>query len=299
MHKRKRLAVIILGIWIGLIYSLSVQAATLTYYRYYIVQKGDTLYDISKRYGVSIKTLKRKNNLRTDRIYPNQKLILPITVSGVYHKVKKYETLWRICKTYGVSMDDVIRLNRISDPRYIKVGQKLFIPGAKRVMEINIPKELSMNKRIDIAITQKKEVEKSSSIKVAKGKGFLIWPIKTDIIKYEKKDFGINIFAPQQTKIIAPAKGKVYFSGWLRGYGKTIIIEHSELGLYTCYMHNSINLVKKGDLVKKEEPIAVIGNTGTAEKIMLHFEIRRADDGKAVDPLNYLPLENKKILNKN
>ncbi|RLE12814.1 hypothetical protein DRI96_03960 [Candidatus Aerophobetes bacterium] len=297
MQKKKKLAIIITGLSIGLIFSHLLQAATFTYYRYYIVQKGDTLYDISKEYGVSIKTIKRKNNLRSDRIYPNQKLILPITVKGVYHVVKKYETLWRICKAYKVNIDDVIRLNRISDPGYIRVGQKLFIPGAKKVVKISIPEKIALNKEVNAAIAKRKKGEESSSTpspKVIAGRGSLIWPVKSNVFKYEKKSFGIDIFAPAETRIIAPARGKIYFSGWLRGYGKTIIIEHSQLGLYTCYMHNSLNLVKKGDVVEKGETIAVIGNTGTVDKTVLHFEIRRADDGKPVNPLDYLPLNKTK-----
>ncbi|MBC7189264.1 M23 family metallopeptidase, partial [Candidatus Aerophobetes bacterium] len=76
--------------------------------------------------------------------------------------------------------------------------------------------------------------------------------------------------------------------GWLRNYGRTIIIEHKELGLYTCYMHNLINLVEKDQVVKKGEPIARVGNTGTVEEPLLHFEVRRAKDGKPLDPFEYL-----------
>jgi len=270
-------------LWLSWFCSSS-QAATLIYYRYHIVQKGDTLYDIGKQYGVSIKEIKKKNNLRSDRIYPGQKLIVPIKIKGIYHQVKRYETLWRICKTYRVSMEKVIRLNRLSNPDDIKVGQRLFIPGATRVIDIDIPEEIIVGRRLNTRAEQKRSVSEKPE-----KKGSLIWPIEGKISEYRHNDFGIDILAPEGTIIIAPAEGKVYFSGWLRGYGKTIIIEHEELGLYTCYMHNSVNLVEVGDVVKKGNPVAKIGNTGSAEEIKLHFEVRRAEDGKPVDPLDYLP----------
>jgi len=266
-------------LWLSWFCSSS-QAATLIYYRYHIVQKGDTLYDIGKQYGVSIKEIKKKNNLRSDRIYPGQKLIVPIKIKGIYHQVKRYETLWRICKTYRVSMEKVIRLNRLSNPDDIKVGQRLFIPGATRVIDIDIPEEIIVGRRLNTRAEQKRSVSEKPE-----KKGSLIWPIEGKISEYRHNDFGIDILAPEGTIIIAPAEGKVYFSGWLRGYG----IEHEELGLYTCYMHNSVNLVEVVDVVKKGNPVAKIGNTVSAEEIKLHFEVRRAEDGKPVDPLDYLP----------
>ena len=130
-------------------------AATLIYYRYHIVQRGDTLYEISKQYRVSIKEIKKKNNLRSDRIYPGQKLIVPIKVKGVYHQVKRYETLWRISRVYGVSMEEVIRLNRLSNPEHIRVGQRLFIPGASKVIDIDIPEEIIIGRRLNTRVEQK------------------------------------------------------------------------------------------------------------------------------------------------
>ncbi len=262
--------------------SFSLEAATLTYYRYHIVQKGDTLSEIGKKYNVDFRKIKKKNNLRSDIIYPGQKLIIPITVKGIYHEVKRYETLWRICKTYGVKMEEVIRLNHLSDPDNIKVGQRLFIPGATKVKNVDIPEEIIIKK-------ERKKIDQGSFKKPIESKKFPSWPIKEKITGYKKVDSGIDIFAPVGTNIVAPAEGKVYFSGWLRGYGKTIIIEHKELGLFTCYMHNSVNLVKNEDVVRTGDIIAKIGSTGMAEKVKLHFEIRRANDGKPVDPLKYLP----------
>jgi len=224
-------------------------AAVLTYYRYYIVQKGDSLWEIGRQYNVTVTEIKKKNNLRTSKIYPGQKLIIPVKVKGVYHTVKKHETLWRICKTYKVSMEEVISLNRLSDPDHIVAGQK---------------------------------------------KGILIWPVdqKVKPQEYRKSEFGIDIIAPEGTTIVAPARGKVYYSGLLRNYGWTIIIEHQEIGIYTCYMYNMVNLVEKGDVVEQGEPIAKVGKSGAGEA-MLHFEVRRAKDGKPVDPLDFLSSESK------
>lgn len=291
-HKRRLLVAVFLLIWISFFCS-SLQAATFTYYRYHIVRRGESLWIISQQYGVSIEEIKRKNDLRADRIYPDQKLIIPITIKGVYHEVKPYETLWRICRTYGMSMEEIIYLNRISDPDRIMPGQKLFIPGASQVKEVEIPREIIAPAEKEIEISppiQEDIIKPPPSVREAvSGKGFLIWPVKGDITDYRRSNSGIDIFSPEGTSIVAPAKGIVYFSGWLRNYGRAIIIEHQELGLYTCYMHNSVNLVEKDDFVEQGQPIAIIGDTGIAERIMLYLEIRRARDGRPLDPLDYLP----------
>ncbi|MBI5286357.1 MAG: LysM peptidoglycan-binding domain-containing protein, partial [Deltaproteobacteria bacterium] len=54
---------------------------------------------------------------------------------GVYHTVERGQTLWRIAKTYGVDHQELAEVNDITDPTQVKVGQKIFIPGASRVLE--------------------------------------------------------------------------------------------------------------------------------------------------------------------
>ena len=71
----------------------------------------------------------------------------------------------------------------------------------------------------------------------------------------------------------------------MRGYGKLIIIKHSDTYL-SAYAHNRDILVKEGQQVAKGQQIAEMGST-EAEQVMLHFEIRRL--GKPIDPAKYLP----------
>ncbi len=66
-----------------------------------------------------------------------------------------------------------------------------------------------------------------------------------------------------------------------------VIVQHGN-GYLSTYAHNSKLLVKEGDVVKKGEKIAEMGNTDTDE-IKLHFEIRKF--GKPVDPTKYISAE--------
>ena len=72
----------------------------------------------------------------------------------------------------------------------------------------------------------------------------------------------------------------VYVGDGLRGYGKLIIIKHSDM-LLSAYAHNEKILVKEGQQVKNTEIISKLGYKGT-----LYFEIR--EDGYPVNPKKYV-----------
>ncbi len=77
----------------------------------------------------------------------------------------------------------------------------------------------------------------------------------------------------------------MYSGSGLRGYGKLIIIKHSEMYL-SAYAHNSRLLVNEGDKVSQGQTISRMGQDASG-RYLLHFEIRR--NGKPVDPRKYLP----------
>ncbi|HIA03014.1 MAG TPA: M23 family metallopeptidase, partial [Myxococcales bacterium] len=79
--------------------------------------------------------------------------------------------------------------------------------------------------------------------------------------------------------------GKVVHAGWLRGYGNTIILDHTE-GDYTLYAHLKTMKVKKGDLVKTREKLGTVGSSGSLKGEHLYFELRIA--GKPVNPARWL-----------
>lgn len=60
------------------------------------------------------------------------------SMNGVYHTVQKGETLYRIGKTYGVDSQQIARVNRIFDPQSLRVGQRLYVPGADRVKKVPV-----------------------------------------------------------------------------------------------------------------------------------------------------------------
>jgi len=126
------------------------------------------------------------------------------------------------------------------------------------------------------------------------------WPLKGQITSYfgwrgspfsrkgGKREYhdGIDIAAPLGSEVRAAADGVVIKAGWVAGWGRLIKIRHKG-GLITSYAHNSRLLVKSGDSVTKGTVIAKVGSSGRSTGPHLHFTIEK--DGKAVDPMVYLP----------
>lgn len=197
--------------------------------------------------------------------------------AGVYHTVKRHQTLWRICKTYGVDINEVARINHIRDPSRIRVGQRIFIPGAKRVLKVDIYIEDIGGKR------GRREDPK----KLALARGRFIWPIRGKVtrefgIRGAVKHDGIDISARRGTPIKASDSGIVLYSGnEIRGYGNTIIIKHQG-GFITIYAYNDINEVGEGMQVRRGQVIGRVGSTGRVSTPHLHFEIRK--NNRPVNP---------------
>lgn len=115
----------------------------------YVVQKGDSLSKIAFKNGMSVAQLMQINNLKNANIRVGQKLNVRKTDSAAakadapkaqkaaakdgetVHVVKSGEVLGSIAHKYGVKIADIKKRNNISDPRKIRVGQKLVIPAGK------------------------------------------------------------------------------------------------------------------------------------------------------------------------
>ena len=92
----------------------------------YTVQSGDTLYGISKQFGVSVDELKRINNLTSNTITKGEILKIPSTVTTIDYVVRKGDSLYSIAKKYNTTVKDIVRLNNLTSNN-LAVGQQLII----------------------------------------------------------------------------------------------------------------------------------------------------------------------------
>ena len=114
-----------------------------------------------------------------------------------------------------------------------------------------------------------------------------MWPAKGKVLApFSETSKGMDIAGRKGAPVVAASAGRVVYAGaGLRGYGKLIIIKHSNTWL-SAYAHNDNLLVKEQQDVRKGQKIAEMGQTDT-DQVKLHFEVRR--EGKPVDPAKILP----------
>ena len=96
---------------------------------------------------------------------------------------------------------------------------------------------------------------------------------------------GFDISTRKGTPILVTAEGVVTFAGKKGLLGNTIIIDHGH-GMVTRYGHCSKFLKKRGEKVKRWEPIALVGNTGRSTGPHVHYEVRL--NGIPVNPYKYI-----------
>ena len=98
---------------------------------------------------------------------------------------------------------------------------------------------------------------------------------------------GLDFYADWRDTVYATGAGIIEKSHYSNGYGRTIVINHAS-GYKSRYAHLTRYFVKRGDLVKRGDPIGTAGNTGNSRGYHLHYEVSRY--GKHTDPKKYIIL---------
>jgi lipoprotein NlpD len=244
--------------------------------------------------------------------------------SSGYHVVQRGETLYSIAWKYGLSFRELAAMNRIHSPYTIYAGQRLRTtsynrqsasagtdsrpapartavtpapaPGSVATAKPAPAPQPAANAQTAPDTTSSTAASPETQAVVTEDKPLpdavdkWVWPTKGQLLHGYQPDNtgkkGIDIGGRSGQTVMAAADGKVVYAGsGLVGYGRLIIIKHTD-SLLSAYGHNSELLVKEGQHVRAGQTIARMGNSGT-DRTQLYFEIRK--DGKPVNPLRYLP----------
>ncbi len=268
-----------------------------------IVHPHDTVYAIARRYDVPVRSLIEANRLAPPyRLTAGHELVVPQIRQ---HIVQPGETLYSVSHLYGVDASTLARTNGLSPPYMVRVGEALVLPSPVQVAAGSTAEPTALAPipvtsaplpppQIEPVLVAREEgALRLPSPPSSSGPQGFIWPVRGSLIasygagENGTHNDGINIAAPRGTIVVAAGAGTVAYAGnELRGYGNLVLIKHIN-GWMTAYAHNSALLVKRGEKVRRGQPIARVGTTGAVGEPQLHFEIRHGT--KALDPVDYLP----------
>ena len=229
------------------------------------------------------------------------------TYSAKTYQVKAGDTLYSIAWYSGNDYKDLAVINKIPSPYQIQPGQILLLTKSPKTVTMTTKSNKSSGPTSKVIINQSVDPPK----KQAYGKHvkkLIKAPVVTSLVRFpdrvknwqwpttesvtrgfsakEQGNKGLDFSGQLGIPVLAAADGKVVYTGdALRGFGKLIIIKHTDSYL-TAYAHNDNISVKEKQWVKAGQKVASMGRSGT-DKVKLRFEVRYK--GKSVNPLRYLP----------
>jgi septal ring factor EnvC (AmiA/AmiB activator) len=187
-------------------------------------------------------------------------------------------------------------LARVRDERAYHERMVGELSEATRKLEAFIRDLQAKQRRVAKAPPPRPGIEPPGGVGFASLRGRLPWPTDGKITaafgaqvhpRFGTRTFrnGVDIEAGEGRDVTAVFAGHVIYTGWFKGYGNLIILDH-EHEYYTLYAHVADILVKEGDDVRQGQRIGTVGDTGSLEGPRLYFEVRF--QGKPQDPEQWL-----------
>jgi lipoprotein NlpD len=247
--------------------------------RYYVMQRGDTLYSASRELGVPVQQLMAANDITDARRVPvGMRLRLPGADGGlqslaiadaggtgsaaassreaqlagpsmpVTYAMVKGDTLYSIAARFDLDVAELMRSNDINDPRDLATGTVLTLEGAGgRTADLDGP---------------------------------VLWPTDGERQTLTGKLGGVAIRGAPGQPVRSVSSGTVTWSGQRRGYGYVVLVRNDRY-VY-AYLNNEQVLVQVGDRVQVGSEIGKLGVTADDNTAQLYFVVTK--DGRFVDP---------------
>ena len=274
----------------------------------YKVEKGDTLYSISRKYQITVAELRTANNLsENDVIKVGQKLIIPdadigtaaalsstktagaatsSTVKTTEYVVAKGDTLYGIARKNGMSVADLMAINNLDSSAVIKVGQKLKVSAAgaavasatstsSKTVETSKTTEtvISVNEKAPDTRTYGTTITADSNTK---------WPVSSPKITQVKgKISGVQLSAKTNEPVLCIHEGTVMYVGVYRGFGQVVFVQ-SKTGLIYAYTGLGSVKVRKGEYAVSGSELGTAGLDSISQKYQITFMVFQ--NGQPIDP---------------
>ena len=281
----------------------------------YKVEKGDTLYSISRKYQITVPELRAANNLsENDVIKVGQKLKIPsadisaaaalatdkkaatssnasisATTKTKEYTVVKGDTMYSISKKHGMTLAEFMALNNLDNSSVIKVGQKLKIADTKSVSvpenKSGVPEPVEgvegVEGKSNTSTSTTAPDTRTYGTTVTADKN-TIWPVKNPTVTQVKgKVGGVQLSAQVNEPVVCIREGTVMYVGVYRGFGQVLFVQSKTGVIYTYTGLGSVN-VKKGDYVVFNQQLGTAGTDPISKKSCINFMVFQ--NGQPIDP---------------
>jgi murein hydrolase activator len=217
------------------------------------------------------------------------------------------ENLTALEKTQALKQTEQAQLNRLKTEQ---AEEHALLAGQQKTQSALVGKLLASieqkNLTLETMLADKQALESvivdlaqqtdtfmgSSDKPIRDYRGKLPWPVAGKVLHRfgdpylaENTWQGMVIAAPEGSVVRAIYKGRVEYADWLRGLGLIIIVNHGD-GYMSLYAHNQSLYKNVGDVVDVNDPIALVGKSGSVVNSGLYFEIR--SQGEVQNPMLWL-----------
>jgi murein DD-endopeptidase MepM/ murein hydrolase activator NlpD len=246
----------------------------------HVLQKGETLYGLSRKYHVPADAIMSLNNISNpDNLRAGQKLRIP----GVY-TVAKGDTLYGIARKIGVPVDLILSSNGLDRESTIKVGDILIVPATGTAVASTGAAVAAKDPSGDLPppVIAQKPLEDPRSYENRAVDTSIIWPVTVKDISYlSGKVYGVSITSQKGEKVKAISSGTVLSTGPYRGFGQVVFLQ-SKTGY--IYVYGGLDGITPaaGDSLSFGDEIGTLGADSLSGKPRLYFMVYNKD--VPVDP---------------
>ena len=270
----------------------------------YVVQKGDTLYSLSKKFQLTVGELRAANNLsESDVIKVGQKITIPEADIGTaaalsstnsksisnstktkVYTVQKGDTLYSLARKNNISVADLMVLNNFDSSKVIKIGEKIKIPDlavASGKTTVTNASNNSTSANSNKSVSEKIPDTRNYGNTITADSN-TIWPVKNPkVTQIKGKVSGVQLSATKNESVNCIHEGTVMYVGVYRGFGQVVFVQ-SKTGLIYAYTGLGSVDVNKGDYLVSNTKIGTAGLDSITGKSQITFMVFQ--NGQPIDP---------------